>query len=170
MDMVSPAGALVNMGVLGLAAWAYVMTVGGALNGPVLGGILTIIGFASFGKNLRNTWPVVLGVVAATLVFGKELDSPGPLLAALFCTTLAPLAGEFGFGVGIVAGFIHLVMVERTGAWHGGMNLYNNGFAGGLTATLFVAVIEWYRANRPKTKPKKDKPQQKAGREWRKGV
>jgi len=39
--------------------------------------------------------------------------------------------------------------VERTGAWHLGVNLYNNGFAGGLTATFFVAVIEWYRSNRP---------------------
>jgi hypothetical protein len=38
-------------------------------------------------------------------------------------------------------------MVERTAAWHLGLNLYNNGFAGGLTATVFVAVIEWYRSN-----------------------
>jgi hypothetical protein len=39
-------------------------------------------------------------------------------------------------------------MVERTGAWHLGLNLYNNGFAGGITATLLLAVIEWYRAAR----------------------
>ena len=59
----------------------------------------------------------------------------------------------------MLAGFVHLTMVERTGAWHNGMNLYNNGFAGGLTAALFVAVIEWYRANRPKAKgPKKAEP------------
>jgi hypothetical protein len=159
MDMASPGGALLNMGFLGLAAWIYVMIVGGDLNGPVIGGILTIMGFASFGKNLRNTWPVVTGAVAATLLFGKGLDSPGPLLAALFCTTLAPLSGEFGIPVGFMAGFVHLMMVERTGAWHSGMNLYNNGFAGGLTAALFVAVIEWYRANRPKPRaPKKKEP------------
>ena len=156
MDMGTPGGTLLNMGALGLAGWGYVLIVGGDLNGPVLGGILTIVGFASFGKNLRNTWPVVAGVAAATLLFGKGLASPGPLLAALFCTTLAPLSGEFGIPVGFLAGFVHLMMVERTGAWHNGMNLYNNGFAGGLTATLFVAVIEWYRANRPGSKgPKK---------------
>lgn len=39
-------------------------------------------------------------------------------------------------------------MVERTGAWHLGINLYNNGFAGGLTATLIVSVIQWLRSNR----------------------
>ena len=157
MDMATPGGALLNMGFLGLAAWIYVTAVGGDLNGPVIGGILTIMGFASFGKNLRNTWPVVTGAVAATLLFGKGLDSPGPLLAALFCTTLAPLSGEFGVPVGFMAGFVHLMMVERTGAWHSGMNLYNNGFAGGLTAALFVAVIEWYRANRPKPRSFKKK-------------
>jgi hypothetical protein len=50
--------------------------------------------------------------------------------------------------MGLLAGFLHLVMVERTGAWHLGVNLYNNGFAGGLTAALLVAVIEWYRSAR----------------------
>jgi hypothetical protein len=46
----------------------------------------------------------------------------------------------------MTAGFVHLLMVERTAAFHGGLDLYNNGFAGGLTATLFVAVIQWFRS------------------------
>ena len=91
---------------------------------------------------------MVTGVVAACLIFGKELAAPGPLLAALFCLTLVPIAGEFGWKAGFIAGFLHLALVERTGAWHLGVNLYNNGFAGGLTATLMVAIIEWYRASR----------------------
>lgn len=164
MSTVGVAAGLVNMGVLGLAAWLYVLVVGGPLNGPVLGGILTVVGFAAFGKHPKNTWPVLGGVVGATLLFGKELAGPGPLLAALFCTTLAPIAGEFGPLAGLAAGFLHLAMVERTGAWHLGMNLYNNGFAGGLTATYLVAVIEWYRSSRsgrrgapPKRPPEKGK-------------
>jgi hypothetical protein len=32
----------------------------------------------------------------------------------------------------------------RTAPWHGGLNLYNNGFAGGLTATLLVSIITWW--------------------------
>jgi len=28
------------------------------------------------------------------------------------------------------------------------MNLYNNGFAGGLTAALIVAVIQWRNTNK----------------------
>jgi hypothetical protein len=84
------------------------------------------------------------------VVFGKDITSPGPILAVLFVTTLAPIAGEFGILAGVAAGFIHLVMVESTAAWHGGLDLYNNGFAGGLTATLVIAILHWYRTNRTK--------------------
>ena len=148
MSSTSIRGSLINMGIIGLLTWSYVLLVGGYVNGPVLGGIFTALGFAAFGKHPKNSWPLVAGVVAACLVFGKDLAAPGPLLAALFCLTLAPVAGEFGWMAGVIAGFLHLVMVERTGAWHLGINLYNNGFAGGLTATLMVAVIEWFRTSR----------------------
>ncbi len=150
VDNSSAAGTLLNMGLLGFASWGYVALVGAPFNGPVLGGIFTVIGFGAFGKTLRNSWPIVAGAVLATWVFGKQFSAPGPILAALFCTTLAPVAGQFGIIAGLVAGFIHLFMVETTAAWHGGLDLYNNGFAGGLTATLIVAVLQWYNTNRPK--------------------
>ncbi|HKL58928.1 MAG TPA: DUF1576 domain-containing protein, partial [Sphaerochaeta sp.] len=149
-DAESAGSTLINMGLLGLGSSLYVWIVKAPFNGPVIGGILTIMGFGGFGKTLKNVWPVVVGVVLATLVFGKDLSAPGPILAALFCTTLAPIAGQFGILAGIVAGFIHLFMVETTAAWHGGLDLYNNGFAGGLTASLMMAVMQWYRTNRPK--------------------
>ncbi|AEV28127.1 Protein of unknown function (DUF1576) [Sphaerochaeta pleomorpha str. Grapes] len=149
-DAGSAGGSLVNMGLLGLSCSLYVWFVKAPFNGPVIGGILTVMGFGGFGKNLKNTWPIVAGVVLASLVFGKELSAPGPILAALFCTTLAPIAGQFGILAGIIAGFIHLFMVETTAQWHGGLDLYNNGFAGGLTATLLIAILEWYKNNRPK--------------------
>jgi hypothetical protein len=91
---------------------------------------------------------VVCGVLVAIFLFGKDIYAPTPLLAILFGTALAPLAGEFGPAIGFLAGFLHLVIVDRTGVWHGGMDLYNNGFAAGLTATLIVSIIEWYRSTR----------------------
>lgn len=148
MDMESMAGAMINSGLIGLAGSTYVLLIGGDFNGPVLGGLLTITGFGAFGTHLRNSWPIALGVILSTLLFGKPLASPGPILAAIFCTTLAPLAGQFGIAAGLAAGFLHLVLVLQAGSWHAGMNLYNNGFAGGLTATLIVSVIQWYRTNR----------------------
>ncbi len=148
MDMGSLGGSLINSGLIGIAGSGYIFIVGGDFNGAMLAGLLTIMGFGAFGTHLKNSWSIVLGVVISTLLFGWELSSPGPLLAALFGTTLAPLAGQFGILTGIIAGFIHLFMVMQTGAWQGGMNLYNNGFAGGLTAALIVAVIQWYRSNK----------------------
>ncbi len=148
MDLESMGGSLINAGLLGLAGSAYILIIGGDFNGPTIGGLLTIMGFGAFGTHLRNSWPVVVGVIAASLIFGKSLTSPGVLLAAIFCTTLAPIAGAFGVIAGFIAGFIHLVLVHQTGSWQGGMNLYNNGFAGGLTATLIVSVIAWYRSRK----------------------
>jgi hypothetical protein len=143
-------GTLLNIGLLGLLYWAYVLAVGGPINGPVIGGLFTIMAFGGFGKTLRNTVPVVAGVILSTLVFAKSPTAPSPLLAALFSTTLAPIAGQFGVIAGLLAGFIHLVMVEVTASWHAGLDLYNNGFAGGLTASLFIAILQWYKTNRPK--------------------
>ena len=67
---------------------------------------------------------------------------PGPLLAALFCTTLAPLAGKFGFWAGLIAGALHLPMVMHVGSLHGYMSLYNNGFAGGLAMLIIIGFIK----------------------------
>ena len=150
IDQVSMEGTLLNIGLLGLLGSGYVYLVGGDFNGPVLGGLLTLMGFGAFGKNLKNCWPVVTGVVLGCFLFGKHPSSPGPLLAALFGTTLAPLAGQFGALLGIASGIVHLVVVDRTAAWHGGLDLYNNGFSGGLTATLFVAILEWVKTIREK--------------------
>lgn len=148
MEQVSPGAALVNMGVLGLLGSAYVFLIGGDFNGPTIGALMTLMGFAAFGKHPRNCVPVMAGVLAATVAFGKDPAAPGPLLAIIFGTTLAPLAGEFGAAIGFVAGFLHLTIVERSAAWHGGLNLYNNGFAGGLTAALIVAVLEWHKSRK----------------------
>lgn len=150
MVLTGPGGALVNSGFIGLAGSLYIWLCGGDFNGPVIGGLLTIMGFAAFGTHLKNSWPVVAGVMLCALVFGHNLSAPGPILAAIFVTTLGPLAGAFGKTTGIIAGFIHLTLVLQTGSWHGGMNLYNNGFAGGLTAAFIVAVIQWYRSNKSK--------------------
>ena len=151
VDIVSSGGALVNMGIMGLLSWGYIVAVGAPHNGPTIGAACTVIGFAAFGKHPRNTWPVVAGVTIGAIVFGFSLSSPGPILAALFVTTLAPLAGDFGALIGLVAGFIHFTLVMQSGAWHGGIALYNNGFAGGFTATLLLAIIEWYRSTHDET-------------------
>lgn len=132
----------INMGFLGFMSTAYVLLVKGQLNGPTIGGIITIVGFGAFGKHVKNVWPIFAGVLlaSATQVYG--VNAMGSLLAALFGTTLAPIAGRYGWKIGILAGFMHMTLVMNTGVLHGGMNLYNNGFAGGLVAAALVPIVD----------------------------
>ncbi len=48
---------LINMSLLGVIATSYVLIVGGELNGPVIGGIFTVIGFGACGKHIKNVTP-----------------------------------------------------------------------------------------------------------------
>jgi len=132
---------MINMGLIGFLAMAYVILVRGQLNGPIIGGILTIVAFGAYGKHLNNIWPIFLGVFLASITQIWDVNSTGPLLAALFGTTLAPIAGEYRWKIGTLAGFMHMVLVMNTGYLHGGMNLYNNGFAGGIVAASLVTIV-----------------------------
>ncbi|MDM0014555.1 DUF1576 domain-containing protein [Variovorax sp. J22P168] len=147
--------ALLNMGVAGVIATAYVLLVGGDLNGPTLGAILSVAGFAAAGKHARNILPVMLGVFAGSLFKPWAVDAPSMVLAALFGTTLAPIAGRFGWHWGIVAGFIHSSAAHSVGDLHGGLVLYNNGFAAGLVAAVLTPVIVALRREPPSGDPKR---------------
>lgn len=140
---------VLNMAVNGIIAAVYILIIGGALNGPTIGGIMTITGFGSFGKHGRNMTPVMFGVFISGLIGqmsgGLSITSPQVLLAALFSTTLSPISGEFGPIIGIIAGMIHESVALNIAYLHGGFNLYNNGFAGGLVAAFLVPIVESFR-------------------------
>lgn len=136
---------LINMGILGIMAVLYVLLVKGDLNGPIIGGIFTIVGFGAFGKHARNVVFIVFGVYLATLFNIWDPSSTSVILAALFGTSLAPISGKFGWKYGILTGFMHLSLVMNVGYLHGGMNLYNNGFSAGLLAAVLVPIIDSFR-------------------------
>lgn len=141
-----------NMGVNGLFAALFVVLVGGPLNGPTIGGIFTIVGFSATGKHIRNIAPIMFGVLLASFTKEWTISSPSPLLALLFSTTLAPVAGEFGVIVGMLAGFLHSSVALNVGIVYGGMNLYNNGFAGGIVAMFMVPLIHSIMDKRARAK------------------
>ena len=143
-DFVALAGigaTLLNMGLTGAMGTAYVLLVGSDLNGPTIGAIFTVVGFSAYGKHPKNILPIMLGVFIASLAKPWAADDPSAVLAALFGTTLAPIAGRFGWHWGIVAGFLHSSVAQSVGHLHGGLVLYNNGFAAGLVAAILVPVI-----------------------------
>ena len=133
---------LVNMGVNGLAVTLFVAALGCDLNGPVIGSIFTVVGFSATGKHIRNILPIMFGVWIASWTKSWNITDPSATLALLLSTTLAPIAGEFGIFAGLLAGFLHSSVSLNVGIVYGGMNLYNNGFAGGLVAIFLVPVIQ----------------------------
>jgi len=135
----------INMGALGILATTLVLSFGAPLNGPVVAGIFTIIGFGSFGKHLRNVLPVLAGAIAAS--FANRVD-PGfraNVVAILFSTGLAPIAGQFGVAWGAAAGFLHVGVAAHTAYLSGGMNLYHNGFAAAFVAMFLLPVITIFK-------------------------
>ncbi len=139
------AASLLNMGINGLAATGYVLLVGGDLNGPTTGGILTVAGFGAFGKHLRNITPIWIGVFIGSLTKIWNINDPAIQLAALFGTSLAPIAGHYGWIWGIAAGYINSSVVLNSGILHGGLNLYNTGFSAGIVATVMVPLLDTFR-------------------------
>ncbi len=67
------------------------------------------------------------------------------ITATLFSTALAPIAGEYGKIIGIGAGMLHIFLVINLAPFHGGLLLYNNGFAAGIIATVFVPMVTAFK-------------------------
>jgi len=132
---------VINMGVNGMLATSYLLAVGGDLNGPTLGGVLTIVGFGAAGKHVMNVLPIFAGIYLGALTKIWHVTDPALQLAALFGTGLAPFAGRFGWIAGITAAFVHMSVVLNVGGLHGGLNLYNNGFSAGIVAMILLPVM-----------------------------
>ena len=87
LRMFGAAPVLINMGVNGLIAMGVILLTGGDLNGPTVGGVLTIVGFSAFGKHAGNIVPIMAGVVLGSFVMHSSVSSGAVQLAMLFGTT-----------------------------------------------------------------------------------
>lgn len=131
----------INMGILGIFSCTVMLLLGANLNGPTLGGIFTIMGFGAFGKHILNVMPVMIGAILSSALNTLELTSASNTLAILFSTCLAPIAGQFGWRWGVLAGFLHVSFIPGMGKLHAGLNLYNNGFGAGFVAMILLPII-----------------------------
>ncbi|MFU7516496.1 DUF1576 domain-containing protein [Clostridium sp. HCS.1] len=134
-----------NMGILCLLSTILVLALKSNLNGPTIAGIFTIVGFGAFGKHPVNVIPIIIGAILGALININPINSPSLILSILFSTALAPVAGKFGYKIGILAGFLHVNMVTNIGYLHGGLNLYNNGLAAGFVAMILIPVINVFK-------------------------
>lgn len=138
---------LINMSLLGIIYTTVVLLLSQPLNGPTMGGIFTIYGFGIFGKHVKNVIPILIGTLIS-IYFKGGVVTVSATVVILFSTNLAPITGEYGIIAGILAGFMHMSIVSNVGVLHGGLNLYNNGFAGGFVAATLVPIFEVVKNSR----------------------
>jgi hypothetical protein len=73
------------------------------------------------------------------------INSPSLIIAILFSTALSPIAGKYGWKLGVLTGFLHVCTVTNISYLHGGMNLYNNGLAAGIIAMVLIPIISIFQ-------------------------
>ena len=147
-----------NMGLVGLVCTLLFCLPGAkANNGSNLAFLLTL-GFCSWGINLLNIWPTVLGVVLYCLVKREKLSAN--VNAMLFSTGIAPLITDLlirypgaevvGFHlsgvlialfVGLIIGFFLPAGLAFSPKVHKGFDLYSAALPIGMSAFFLNAVL-----------------------------
>ena len=152
------AATFLNMGlVCAICTLLYVALKATANNVSTLAVVLTV-GFCSWGINILNMWPTVLGVLVYALV---KKEKPATLVnAMLFSTGIAPIISELmlrypnaevvGFNVvgvllsivvGIAIGFFLPAGLAHSPKVHKGFDLYSAAVPVGMTAFLLQALL-----------------------------
>ena len=152
------AATFLNMGLVGLiCTLLFVLLNTTANNASNLAFILTV-GFASWGINILNIWPTILGVVIYGLVKKEKMGSL--VNAMLFSTGIAPIitdlliryphAEVIGFNlpgllvaliVGFVIGFFLPAGLANSPKVHKGFDLYSAALPIGMTAFFLNATL-----------------------------
>jgi len=133
-----------NVGLMGLISLIIVLISGIPINGPIVGAILTVMGFATFGVSPKNSLIVIFGCTLMFLISGDTMKTE-EIITILFVVGIAPIAGKYGIVWGLAAGMLHYSVVNFSSAWQGAINLYNNGFASGIVAGVVVNIVDNFR-------------------------
>ncbi len=147
-----------NMGVVGLFCTALCFLPGAKpVNATTLAVLLTI-GFGSWGMNILNMVPTVLGVLLYCLV---KKEKPGAMInAMMFSTGIAPLISDLlfrypgteylgfhwlglalGLFVGLIIGFFLPAGLAHSPNVHKGYDHYSAALPIGMTAFFLRAVL-----------------------------
>lgn len=133
---------LLNMGILAIIGYSFILILQQPLNGPIMAGLWTLIGFGAYGKHIKNSLPLMIGVLIGIFLGIGSMESVGSIIAIFFVTALAPVVTKYGIGIGIIAGMIHLALLPVTYQIQGGFDLYNNGFTAGFAAYLIILIVK----------------------------
>jgi hypothetical protein len=144
------------MGILSLLALALSLIFKIHLNAPIMGAIISMIGWGGFGKAVANCLTIITGVVLAALAryfiapgFYREgflitgyLSGQAVIWSSAFWgTCLSPMVKYFGWKWGILIGMVHFTFASYIAVFHWGQNLYNNGLAAGFVCVVMIPII-----------------------------
>ncbi len=152
------AATFLNMGLVALCSLLLFAVFRGTPNNVSTLAFLLTLGFGSWGINVINIWPTVLGVVVYGLVKKEKLGSL--VNAMLFSTGIAPLITELmiryltpdtvGFSwqgillslfVGLLIGFFLPAGLAHSPKVHKGFDLYSAALPIGMTAFFLNAIL-----------------------------
>ncbi len=152
------AATFLNMGLIGLISLLLFVVFKGTPNNVSTLAVILTIGFGSWGINVLNIWPSILGVLIYGLVKKEKLG--GLVNAMLFSTGIAPLitdllirypnAEVIGFNwlglglalvVGFVIGFFLPAGLAHSPKVHKGFDLYSAALPIGMTAFFLNATL-----------------------------
>ena len=144
---------LMNAGVYGLFILGYYNLIGANFNGITLGVIFCMVSCCNSGSHPANVWPIMLGYVVASFIFGwisqllggtftLAINAPGIAVGLCFANGLSPIADKYGWRYGFIAAVLHYTLVTTVPNLHGGLCLYNGGLTAALVCLLLVPELE----------------------------
>ena len=152
------AATFLNMGLVAAIMLLLFCVTGAAVNNVSTMAFLLTLGFCSWGINVLNMWPTILGVAVVTLVKKQKLGAN--VNAALFTTGVAPFISNLlvrypsaeyvgfnllGLGlvlvVGLIVGVIVTAGLPHSPNVHKGMNIYSAALPVGMAAFLLNAIL-----------------------------
>ena len=133
---------LINFGAMGLFMVAYFLLVGAKFTAPTAGTVFCVVCWSAKGSHLKNIWPIILGYALVSCFAPWHLSDQVICCGICLATGLCPVAGEWGWHWGVLAGAMHACLISFTAQMHGGFTLYNGGFTSGLVVLVLLPVLE----------------------------
>ena len=159
LELGSISGTMLNYFLVGAVCCGLMFLPGAKVNGGTVLGFFLTLGFCSYGMNILNILPLMLGVAVYSLIkkvpFGKNLNF------FMFSTAISPLITEVLFRypsatevhgitftglllalvIGVVFGCALPPVCAHSPNFHKGYDLYNAGPAAGFLCFLLYAVL-----------------------------
>ena len=144
---------LMNLGVYGLFILGYYNLIGATFNGVTFGVIFCMLACCNSGSHPGNVWPIMLGSVVASTVFGwlaplvggnftLPVNAQAIVVGLCYANGLSPIADKYGWRYGFIAAIMHYLLVTSVPNLHGGFCLYNGGFTAALICIILVPELE----------------------------